>query len=152
MPLDIVALPSPNHIGVVVKDVDKTSKFLSSMWGLGPWHTLDYKARKDDMIVGEPFRLKIAFAKLGSTVLELLQPVEGNSIWAQALETEGEGIHHIAFSVSNWDEMVSKLQDEGSKMLVCARVVGGTYDGKRWCYFDTKPGGIIVEFMDNYGL
>lgn len=147
MSLDIVALPSPNHIGVVVKDVDKTTKFLSSMWGLGPWHTLDCKARKDDMIVGEPFRLKIAFAKLGSTVLELLQPVEGNSIWAQALETEGEGIHHIAFSVSNWDEMVSKLQERGGKM-----VGGAIFDGKRWCYFDTKPGGIIVEFMDNYGL
>lgn len=147
MALDIVALPSPNHIGVVVEDTDKTTKFLSSVWGFGPWQTLDYRAHKDDMIVGEPFTLKIAFAKLGAVVLELLQPVKGDSIWAQALETKGEGVHHIAFSVSNWDEMVSKLQEQGGRM-----VVGAIFEGKRWCYFDTKPGGIIVEFMDNYGL
>jgi len=147
MALDIVALPSPNHIGIVVKDADETTKFLSSMWGLGSWQTFEYSPHKDEMIVGEPFRLKIAFAKLGAVVLELLQPVKGDSIWAQALETKGEGVHHIAFSVSNWDEMVSKLQGQGGRM-----VVGAIFEGKRWCYFDTKPGGIIVEFMDNYGL
>jgi len=144
---DTIALPSPNHIGVVVEDTDKTTKFLSSMWGLEPWQTLDYTAHKDDMIAGEPFTLKIAFTKLGSTILELLQPVEGDSIWAQALKTKGEGIHHIAFNVSNWDEMVSKLREQGGRM-----VVGAIFEGKRWCYFDTKPGGIIVEFMDNYGF
>ncbi|MBA7507869.1 hypothetical protein ES706_06598 [subsurface metagenome] len=148
MSLDIVALPSPNHIGVVVKDVDKTIKFLSSMCGLGPWTTFDYTAHKEDMIVGEPFALKITFTKLGPTVLELLEPVEGRSVWAQFIETNGEGIHHIAFSVSNWDEMVSKLQERGGKMLVCAL----SSEGKRWCYFDTKPGGIVLELMDNFGL
>lgn len=142
-----MVLPSPNHIGVVVKNTDKTLEFLSSMWGLGPWQTFEYSPSKDEMIAGEPFRLKIAFTKLGSTVLELLQPLEGNSIWAQALETKGEGIHHIAFSVSNWDEMVSRLQEEGGRM-----VAGAILKGKRWSYFETKPGGIIVEFMDNYGL
>jgi len=28
-------------------------------------------------------------------------------------------------------------------------VVGGVYEGKRWCYFDTKPGGILVEFGES---
>jgi len=142
-----IALPSPNHIGVVVKDVDETTKFLSSVGGLGPWQTFEYSPHKDNMIVGEPFTLKMAITKLGSTVLELLQPVEGNSIWAQALETKGEGIHHIAFSVSNWEEMVSKLQEQGSRM-----VAGSVFGDNRWCYFDTKPGGIIVELMDNFEL
>ena len=142
-----IALPSPNHIGVVVKDTDKTTKFLSSMWGLGPWQTFEYSPSKDEMIVGEPFGLKMAWAKLGSVVLELLQPVDRNSIWAQALETMGEGIHHIAFSVSNWDEMVSRFEEQGGRM-----VAGAIFEGKRWSYFNTKPGGIIIEFMDNFGL
>jgi len=54
-----IALPSPNHIGVVVKDVAKTTKLLSSMWGLVPWQTFEYSPHKDDMIVGEPFTLSV---------------------------------------------------------------------------------------------
>lgn len=133
----------PTHICAVVKDADKTSRFLSSIWGLGPWQTLDYATHKDDMIVGEPFKIHIVFAELGATVLELIQPVEGRSVWARLLETNGEGMHHIAFTVSNWEEIVSKLKGEGGMMLVCAR-----YEGKRWCYIDTKPGGIIVELAE----
>ncbi len=91
----------PDHIGVVVKDADKTAEFLSSVWGIGPWRSMDYAPHKEDMIVGEPFALKAVFTKLGPTILELLQPVEGKSVWAEALETNGEGIHHMAFNVSD---------------------------------------------------
>lgn len=142
--VSVAALSNPHHIGVVVKDIDETTKFLSSMFGLGPWDISEYVPAKDEVIVGEPFRLKIAFAKLGETSLELLQPVEGDSIWAQALKTHGEGVHHICFGVSNWDEVVTKTQEQGGRMVAGGIVWGTTH----WCYFDTNPGGIIVEFIE----
>lgn len=121
------------------------------MWGLGPWQTMDYVSPKDQMIVGEPFTLKIMYTELGPTGLELLQPVESpRSVWAQHIEAHGEGIHHIAFNLPNWDEMVKKLQGRGNKMLVCAQVKGGEHDGKKWCYMDMKPGGIVVELLENH--
>ncbi len=147
MPSDTgaVALPaSIDHIGVVVEDIDKTMEFLSSIWGLGPWQTVEVSFGKDRLIVGEPFRQKLAWAKLGSTTVELIQQIEGGGPWPEFLKTSGEGVHHIAFKLSNYDEMVSKLQEQGSKM-----VAGGVYEGKRWCYFDTKPGGILVEFGES---
>ncbi len=147
MPSDAgaVALPaSIDHIGVVVEDIDKTMEFLSSIWGLGPWQTVEVSFGKDRLIVGEPFRQKLAWAKLGSTTLELIQQIEGGGPWPEFLKTSGEGVHHIAFKLSNYDEMVSKLQEQGGKM-----VAGGVYEGKRWCYFDTKPGGILVEFGES---
>jgi len=101
-----VDLTSPRHIGVVVKDRDKTMEFLHSNWGIGPWYPADVSTDKEQMIVGEPFRLKVAHAKLlGSLLLELIQP-EGTSLWSEFLETHGEGLHHIAYNVSNWHEMV----------------------------------------------
>ena len=145
MQSDAEAIASLSHIGVVVEDVDKIYEFLSSIWNIDPSQTLEYSPRKDEMVVGEPFRLKLAFAKLGPVVLELIQPLSKGSLWSQFLEDTGEGIHHIAFNVSNYDEMVSKLQEQGSKM-----VVGGKRRGTRWCYFETKPGSIIVEFRDEY--
>jgi len=143
MPSDTgaVALPAPSHISVVVEDIDKTMEFLSSIWGLGPWQAVEISLGKDELMVGEPFRQKVAWAKLGPTKLELIQQLEGGGPWPEFLKTKGEGLHHIGFSISNWDEMVAKLKKRGAKM-----VAGGTYQGKRWCYFNTKPGGILVEF------
>jgi methylmalonyl-CoA/ethylmalonyl-CoA epimerase len=137
------ALPSPNHIGIVVRDLDRTIEFLSSTWGLGPWVIVEDSPPEDDIRIGEPYRIKVAFAKLGPLVMELFQPLEGRSVWSQFLEDKGEGVHHIGFEVSNWDDMASKLQEQGSRM-----VAGAAFEGKRWGYFETKPGGIIVDFAE----
>jgi methylmalonyl-CoA/ethylmalonyl-CoA epimerase len=138
---DAVALPSPSHIGLVVKDLDKTTEFLSSLWGLGPWQPFEYAPSQEDLTVGKPFRQKIAHASLGSTVLEVVQHLEGGGPWRDFMETNGEGIHHIAFTLSNYDEMVTRLKAQGCKM-----VAGGFFQGKRWCYFATEPGGMVIEF------
>ena len=141
----------PNHIGLVVKDADKTAEFFTITWGFGPWSSFEYSTQKDDMIVGDPFSLKIVYAKLGPTAVELLQPLDKGSIWYKFLETNGEGLHHLAFTVENYDEMVSKLKRRGAKMVVSGRTPA-QFNRRPWCYFDTKPGGLIIEYMDGYGL
>ena len=95
----------------------------------------------------KPFHLHIQWARLwADVVIEVLQPVDSESLWAKFLETHGEGLQHMAFSVSNFDELVSKLKAQGGRVLV-----GGpsTFGGKRWCYIETKPGGLIVEPMED---
>lgn len=136
-------LPPPGHIGVVVRDVDKTTKFLSSALGLGPWEIMETAQGKDVVMVGGAIKQKLAMTQLGPTVLELIQQLEGKGVWTEFLEKNGEGVHHIAFNVPNWDEMVSRLKEHGSKL-----VAGGIFQGKRWCYFDTEPGGLVIEFME----
>jgi len=143
-----IALPDKiDHIGVVVKNADKTAGFLSAIWGLASCSTIEYSPRKDDMIAGEPFREKIVYVNLGPVTVELLEPLDRGSLFAQFLQTHGEGIHHMAFTVSNWDETASKLQEQGGRM-----VLGAVFEGKRWCYFEIKPGDMLMEFMDNFGI
>jgi len=148
-----IAPSSLDHIGIVVKDIDQTVKFLSSVLGLGPWQifeTVEYykdKMKVDELGVGEPFRLKLAFARLGTIVVELLQPLEGRSVYSQFLETKGEGLHHIAYNVSDFDAVASKLERHG-----CRIIAGGFAEGKRWAFFDAKSGGIILEPLDNFGV
>jgi len=136
-----MALPAPGHLGVVVEDLDKTKEFLSRVLGLGPWQVIDYAPTKDELFVGEPFRLRIAVAEQVPLVLELVQPLEGNSIWSEFLKNRGEGLHHIAFTIPNWDEVVQIMEQTGIRMAA-----GGTINGKRWCYFETSPGGLVVEY------
>jgi len=142
--INAIVLPAPEHISVTVKDIDKTTEFFSSIWGLGPWLTLEYSPKKDEINIGEPFRIRGAWARLGPVVLEVIQPIEGRSIWSQFLETKGEGLHHICFIVSNWDEVVSRLQEQGCRMLA-----GGIFLGKHWSYFEVNPGGLIVEISEH---
>ena len=148
MPADKTTLALPDevgHIAMVVKDMDKTTNFLSSLWGLGPWETFGYSPGEADLTVGTPFKLKFAQAKMGPTLMEVIQPQEGDCIWGNFLKTNGEGLHHIGFDIPtpNWDEMISGLKDQGCKMIV-----GGIFQGKRWCYFDINPGELVVEFVE----
>lgn len=140
----------PNHIGIVVKDVEETAKLLTNIWGplglLGPWDFQEDTQGKDVVTVGEPFTLKLGIATwqaLGPVVLELLEPVTENSVWDLFIKTKGEGIHHIAYAVSNYDAEVARLVGQGGKMTVA-----GVYQGRRWCYFEGYPGGIVLEIME----
>ena len=95
------ALPSSIQIGVVVKDIDETTKFLSSIWSLGPWDIKELTYTKDDLVAGEPFKIKVAYANLGAAKLELIQPLEGKSIFSEFLTARGEGLFNLNFRLSN---------------------------------------------------
>ncbi len=140
-----IALPPPFKISAVVKDIDKTTEFLSRSTGLGPWEIFEFSPQKDELMVGEPFKLKVAWANVGKPlVYELIQPLEGRSVWSQFLETKGEGLHLLAYSIpSTWEEVVKTLQAQGATMLA-----GGTFEGERWCFLDTRPGGIRIELTE----
>lgn len=135
-----------SHIGYVAQDAGKTAEFLSS-FGIGPWQSFERVRTKEQLTMGECERchLRIQWARLwGNVVLEVIQPVDSESLWAKFLETHGEGLQHIAFSVSNFDEIVSKLKGQGGKVLVGGPSVGG----RRWCYIEIKP-SLIVELMED---
>lgn len=136
------ALPSSMQVGVVVRDVDETIKLLSSLWGLGPWDIKELSYTKDNLTVGEPFKIKVAYADLGAAKLELVQPVEGRSIFSEFLTTRGEGLFNLNFRLPNYDEMMEKAKEYRSRMIL------GIEKAKRYSYLQTEPGGIVVEFAE----
>lgn len=143
----IVKLSAPSHVGIVVKDLKEASEHYTSMWGLGPWTFLDNNPTKAQMLVGEPFKLSVCMAQWGPVVVELLQPIEGKSVWSDFLDTRGEGLHHICHTVPNFEEVVAQMQARGAKMLA-----GSWYKTIRWCYFETSPGGLVQEFIEEGDL
>jgi len=135
---------TPDHIGIVVEDAENVAKLFSSLLGIGPWYAGEYAPSANEMIVGEPFRLKEAWARFGSLPVELQQPVDGKGPWAKYLETTGGGLYHIAFNVANYDEVVASLEKGGAEIIVSAET-----EGIRWAYFDIKGLGFAIELMDN---
>lgn len=133
----------PAHIGYVVKNITETTQYLSSVHGVGPWRILEAWPTGEELLMGEPYGLKCAYATLGGMPIELLEPLEGDTIWSRAAAAGQEGIHHLCYTVANWDETVQSLIDSGGKMTQ-----GATYKGKRWCYIDLQTGGFLIEIAE----
>lgn len=145
--IGVVPLPPVSHMGVVVRDVDKTVAFLSSTFGIGPWQIREMSRSQDEVRVGEgPYKVKVALTTIGSLNLELVQPIEGRTMHSRFLEARGEGLEHIGFRVPNMDEVVSKLQQHG--MRIRQSYVGQT----GYAYMDSpETGGIIFEITQARG-
>ena len=113
------------QVGIVVKDINKAMEHFSSL-GIGPFKVsprgavpayIDLKTR------GKPadYKMEIRFAQVGNVEIELIQPLEGESIHKDFLEEKGEGLHHLGFSVDDLDGEEAKLVEQGFKVLASGR-------------------------------
>ena len=147
---NFVSLPALDHVGIVVKDIDKTVECLSSNFNIGNWNRAEVTCRKEELVTGEPFKLKIADGQLGPGPVEIhfQESIEPQGIWYDHFKTKGEGLHHIAFKVPNMDEVVAKLKAQGAKFLVGGTAKANIYPtGNRFCCFELT-GGIILELNE----
>jgi hypothetical protein len=83
---------------------------------------------------------------------ELLQPLEGPSIYRDWLETHGEGLHHVAVMLHDFDEstqLKQKFADVGASVLMGGRI-GETIEVY---YLDTEPSlKIILESGSGHAI
>lgn len=133
-----------NHIGIVVRDVEKVAETWQRMFGIGPWVFID-RTRPD--VWGQATGNKLAFGYLGDMEFELLQPVVqpvGNkypnpTIWREFLDAHGEGLQHIAFGVDDVEAETAKLVAQGAKIKIA---------GNSWAYLDVAGAGIpFIELL-----
>jgi catechol 2,3-dioxygenase-like lactoylglutathione lyase family enzyme len=97
---------------------------------------------------GEPedFTARMAFADLGPFELELVQPLSGQSIWADFLREHGEGLHHIRFNVPDVQPVIEYLAGHG---IGVTQMGSGLRPGTTWVNFDTEEKvGFTIEIMN----
>lgn len=156
--LDIlnVKLTNLDQIGIVVHDVYVTSQVFESTFGVGPFRIVDWPIDGIDpmgLYLGKSakWRMREGFAQIGGIQLELIQPLEGRSIFSDFLEEHGPGIHHIRFNIPNYEETVNTLLAAGIDLISSGT---GVHLGSQWAYFDTRQllDGVLIElrkFLDN---
>jgi hypothetical protein len=87
----------------------------------------------------------MAFVDLGQVELELIQPLEGKSIWSDFLEKHGEGIHHIRFNTPDHEPVIEYLAQHG---IGVSQMGSGLRPGTFWVNFDTEEAiGFTIEIM-----
>ena len=122
------------HLGIAVKDLEKANKLYSILLNTIPY--------KQETVESEG--VITSFFKMGESKIELLAATNPDSPIAKFIEKRGEGIHHIAFDVTDIDAEISRLESEGFE-LINKNVKPGA-DNKIIAFLHPKScGGVLVE-------
>jgi methylmalonyl-CoA/ethylmalonyl-CoA epimerase len=137
------------QIGIIVKDIEKSSQDLADFLGVEKpnWIITDIfdKANTQYKGAATQARAKLAFFNVGSLDIELIEPDKEPSTWREFLDTHGEGVHHIAFNINGMKEKVINLENSGMKL-----VQSGEYTGGRYSYIDSvKQLKVMIELLEN---
>jgi methylmalonyl-CoA/ethylmalonyl-CoA epimerase len=138
------------QIGIVVRDLERACRRYSALWECGPWRIYTYSPAilSRQSYRGKPSRFAVRIA-LNPTApqLELLQPLDGPSVYDEWLERRGEGLHHLAAYVEDADAAIASLAEAGYAVLQEGRGFGVEGDGA-FVYFDTERDlGYLLEVV-----
>lgn len=96
-----------DHIGIAVENLEESSAFYREALGLESAGTEEVPSQK----------VKVAMFKVGESKIELLEPTSPDSPIAVFLQKKGQGIHHIAYRVTDASGAVSELMEKEVRMI-----------------------------------
>ncbi|MBK8087251.1 MAG: methylmalonyl-CoA epimerase [Chitinophagaceae bacterium] len=122
------------HIGIAVKSLDVSISLFEKL--------LNTNCYKTELVESE--QVNTAFFKKGETKIELLESLTADGVIAKFIEKKGEGMHHIAFDVTDIEAEMKRLQAEGFILLNEKPKQGA--DNKLVCFLHPKTtNGVLVE-------
>jgi methylmalonyl-CoA/ethylmalonyl-CoA epimerase len=126
------------HIGIAVKNIDESNILFASLLGQDHYKIED--------VVSEGVRT--SFFKIGDIKIELLQATHQDSAIARFIEKRGEGIHHLAFSVSDISQSIESYRTKGFEPINENPKKGA--DNKMICFLHPKTtGGVLIELCQD---
>jgi catechol 2,3-dioxygenase-like lactoylglutathione lyase family enzyme len=152
------ATPNPaTHLGsttlaqvaLVVKDIAEASRRWADVLGVPVPTPIVTQAgdERSQTFRGAPStaQAKLAFFNLGPVQLELIEPIgDGPSTWHEALEKNGEGLHHVAFWVEGLPRSATFLKSQGIPLIQRGDMGEGQY-----AYFDAEERlGVTIELLE----
>lgn len=125
------------QVAVVVKNLDEAVRTYYDEYGIGPWAIYEFNPETvKDMIIRdkrEDYAMRLALCNIGKVQWELIEPKDDKSIYAEFLREHGEGLHHVAFAVEDYDKAMEFFRSKGHKILQ-----GGTWHGFIYTYLTTE--------------
>ncbi|MFQ6027861.1 MAG: methylmalonyl-CoA epimerase [Dehalococcoidia bacterium] len=96
-----------DHVGIAVKDINAALALFQQTFGAPEAGIRDLE---DQGVRG-------ALVQVGQTRLELLQPLSADTPIGRFIERRGEGLHHLAFYVSDLPGKLKVLESEGLELI-----------------------------------
>ena len=101
-----------SHVGVAVKDLEKTLKLYEDVLGLHP------------EVVKDMGHSRLAFIPVGDDEIELIQPSGDDSMLSNFIKERGEMVHHIALETDDIEAAMEHVKSKGAIMLDEKPIVG----------------------------
>ena len=143
--------PPFKQCALVVGNLDASVRHWVDRLGIGPWtgYRLGPDRLQDMVYDGAPgeFAFRHALAWQGDMQFELIEPLEGQSIFADHLRIHGEGLHHVGKYVPDHAAAVFEALANGFHPVQSARGFGAEGDGAI-AYFRPPGVSLIVELID----
>lgn len=127
-----------DHIGIAVKSIEEALKFYSGLLG--------YQPKGEEVIKDRG--IKICFLDVNGTKIELLQPIREDSEISKYLEKKGEGLHHLAYSVDNIQEIINKAKAMGLTLL-SDTAKPGAHNTLIVFMHPKSTNGVLTEFVQH---
>lgn len=124
------------HVGIAVRALDDLLPFYRDVLGMA-------EADLDDADGA-----RIAGLVAGDSLVELLEPVSGDSPVGRFLARRGPAIHHICFAVDDLDGALARCRAAGIRLVDETPRIGA--EGKRIAFLHpSSTGGVLVELSEH---
>jgi len=130
---------TPVQIAWVTRDLDATEKALTMLLGAKKWIRMPgvhfgpdacpYRGKPADFVAD------ISLSYAGETQLELIAPVNGQSIYTDFLDRAGAGLHHICIEV---DDVERALAERDAEAVQRGLIPGGM----EFAYVSAEAAGV----------
>jgi methylmalonyl-CoA/ethylmalonyl-CoA epimerase len=129
------------HIGIAVKNLATAVPLFEKL--------LNSKCYKTEGVETE--KVNTAFFQTGETKIELLESTDPSGVIARFIEKKGEGVHHIAFEVTDIEAEIERLKSEGFVMINDKPKQGA--DNKLVCFLHPRhTNGVLIELCMSSGV
>lgn len=130
-----------HHIGIAVRSLAEHRPYYEDVLGATYEGTEEVPSQK----------VRVAFYRLGPAAspvrLELLEPTAAESPVGKFLEKRGEGVHHVAYAVSDIDERLRELGEAGIRRID-ERSRPGAHDMRIAFLHPKSTGGVLTELCE----
>ena len=148
-------MPEPSftqvmQIGIVVPDLEAAIRAWEEGYGIGPWSVFELGPgdSKGVQVDGEPaeWAARAATAMVGPVMLELIEPVDEDDMFARFLAERGPGVHHVAMKTPDYDGTVAAETAKGRELILTGEFTGITVS-----YLPTEQDlGVILEVFKGF--
>lgn len=139
------------QIGFIVKDIEKTRAEFARFFDVPEPPIVNSGEYEVTQTVyrGEPApnaQCRMTFFYFDDLQMELIEPNEAPSAWREHLETKGEGLHHLAFSVNGMQMNLDNCASWGMSLIQKGEYRHGN---GRYAFLDaTDSLKMVVELLE----
>lgn len=126
------------HIGIAVKELTLAIPLFEKL--------LNTTCYKTEPVESE--KVNTAFFRQGETKIELLESSDPDGVIAKFITKKGEGLHHIAFDVTDIRSEMKRLSEAGFQLLNPEPKQGA--DNKWVCFLHPRDtSGVLIELCQD---